>query len=196
MIGIEKPSYLDIGAHHPIKISNTALLYLRGSRGINIEANPSLFDAFQKHRPEDINLNVGVADASGRMTFYRFSETSGLNTFDADRARYVEKNLGFPITSKIDVDVTTVSEIVERYCGGKFPDYLTLDVEGLDFRILNSIPYEKYAPKLINVEANHEADARAISRLLREKGYRPHFRMRGNLFFLQDKYASASIPVD
>lgn len=194
MIGIKKPSYLDIGAHHPTKISNTALLYMRGSRGINIEANPTLMEEFQKHRPDDINLNVGVSDVAGRMKFYRFDETSGLNTFDIDRARYVTATQGFRITSEIEVDVVTTAEIIDKYAGGEFPDYLSLDVEGLDFRILNSIPYEKYAPKLINVEANHDSDARKIANLLISKGYRPHFRMRGNLFFLQNKYTSASIP--
>ena len=54
MIGITRPSYLDIGAHDPFKISNTALLYLRGSRGINVEANPRLIEAFRVQRPDDV----------------------------------------------------------------------------------------------------------------------------------------------
>lgn len=195
MIGVDKPSYLDIGAHHPIKISNTALMYQRGSRGVNIEANPALIEPFYKYRPEDINLNVGVSDQSGRMTFYRFDEQSGLNTFNPERRRYVEEELGIPLKDQIVVEVTTVSDIVDKHCGGVFPDFLSLDVEGLDFRILNSIPYEKYGPKLINVEANHAEDVTNIVSLLTRKGYRPHFRMRGNLFFLKAEYGSANIPV-
>ncbi len=42
-LGIDNPSYLDIGAHHPTNISNTKLFYDAGSRGINVEANPNLF---------------------------------------------------------------------------------------------------------------------------------------------------------
>jgi hypothetical protein len=38
-LGIERPSYLDVGAYHPFDLSNTALLYERGSRGINVEPN-------------------------------------------------------------------------------------------------------------------------------------------------------------
>src|SRR5690606_9910227 len=43
---IKNPSYLDLGAHHPTDISNTKLLYDRGSRGVNIEANRHLIEAF------------------------------------------------------------------------------------------------------------------------------------------------------
>src|SRR5437763_16778861 len=42
LLGINTPSYIDVGAHHPVNISNTALLYERGCRGIKIDANPDL----------------------------------------------------------------------------------------------------------------------------------------------------------
>jgi hypothetical protein len=40
-LGISRPSYIDIGAHHPYYLNNTAIFYLRGARGINIEPDPS-----------------------------------------------------------------------------------------------------------------------------------------------------------
>lgn len=38
--------YVDVGAHHPERFSNTNYYYLRGWRGINIEADPSLMKEF------------------------------------------------------------------------------------------------------------------------------------------------------
>ena len=61
-LGIERPGYIDIGAHHPTYLSNTRLLYARGSRGINIEANPALIRRFRTQRPGDVNLNIGIVD--------------------------------------------------------------------------------------------------------------------------------------
>jgi hypothetical protein len=55
-IGISKPTYLDVGAHHPYYISNTALFYESGSIGINIEPDPLLFKEFLNHRKNDIKL--------------------------------------------------------------------------------------------------------------------------------------------
>src|SRR5262249_38551597 len=85
-IGVDRPSYLDIGAHHPVNCSNTALLHRRGSRGVNIDANPDVMDAFRRERPQDANINVGVAGTSGSMTFYRIDAFSGRNTFSKEAA--------------------------------------------------------------------------------------------------------------
>jgi hypothetical protein len=76
---IKKPSkllWLDIGAHHPTHLSNTAIFYNEGKRGINIEPNPFLIRAFIKHRVRDINLNVAIADKSGTMDFYIMDDIS------------------------------------------------------------------------------------------------------------------------
>jgi hypothetical protein len=67
---IKKPSYIDIGAHHPYFISNTALLYENGSRGINIEPDPVLFKKINKVRKKDINLNFGIGEKESVMDFY------------------------------------------------------------------------------------------------------------------------------
>lgn len=47
-LGIEKPSYIDVGAYHPYCLSNTSLFYELGSKGINIEPDPMLFKNFPK----------------------------------------------------------------------------------------------------------------------------------------------------
>src|SRR5438552_1880892 len=77
-----RPTYLDIGAHHPINISNTALLYARGSRGVNVEANPNLIDIFRELRPDDITLNLGVGPQRSKRQFYCIDKWSGRNTFN------------------------------------------------------------------------------------------------------------------
>ena len=81
-LGIEKFTYLDIGAHHPYNISNTALLYKYGYHGINVEANPNLIEAFFRERPLDKNVNVGIGTKSGEMPFYMIDGFSGRNSFD------------------------------------------------------------------------------------------------------------------
>ena len=80
-----KGFYVDVGAHHPYRFSNTAYFYKRGWRGINIEPTPSLFKAFPRRRRRDINLNVGIGNGE-KLTFYVFNE-GALNTFDPEIAR-------------------------------------------------------------------------------------------------------------
>ena len=52
--------YVDIGAYHPKRFSNTYFFYKRGWRGINIEPNPEAIKLFKKYRVGDINLEMGV----------------------------------------------------------------------------------------------------------------------------------------
>ena len=62
----DKGFYVDVGAHHPFRFSNTYLFYTQGWSGINIDATPGSMKAFNKYRPRDINLEVGVG--RGRKT--------------------------------------------------------------------------------------------------------------------------------
>ena len=57
--------YVDVGAFHPMYDSVTKALYERGWRGINIEPQADRIAAFEKDRPEDINLAVALGDSDG-----------------------------------------------------------------------------------------------------------------------------------
>src|SRR5829696_7661265 len=58
----KKGFYVDVGAHHPKRFSNTFLFYKLGWFGINIDAMPGSMSAFESARPRDINLEVAIAE--------------------------------------------------------------------------------------------------------------------------------------
>jgi FkbM family methyltransferase len=149
---IPAPSYIDIGANDPFYISNTALFYKRGCRGINIEANPYLIDKFNTYRPQDINLNIGIGQSEGELDFYVMNDPT-LSSFSATECESYVKTGKYHIAETIKVKTTTLSSIIQRYYQGVFPDFMSLDVEGLDMEILKSIDYEMSSPKVICVEA-------------------------------------------
>jgi len=60
---ISQGSFVDVGAFHPIKLSNTYFFYRQGWRGVNVEPNPEGFRLFLDMRPADINLNCAVSQA-------------------------------------------------------------------------------------------------------------------------------------
>jgi FkbM family methyltransferase len=195
MLGISKPSYIDIGAHHPLNISNTALLYMRGSRGINVEANSSLIGEFEKYRPEDINLNVGVGPAAGALEFYFIDEWSGRNTFSKAAAEdFVRENPEFRIQKIERCPVVTLDAVVAQHASSRFPDLLTLDAEGLDFEILQATTFNSDRPIVICVEALSGGDndnSGCLAELLRDRGYVPFGRTVGNLIFVHHSAAEA-----
>ena len=166
--------YVDVGAHHPKRFSNTYYFYRRGWNGINIDAMPGSMELFQKERGRDINLQVGVGQSSGDLAFYTF-EDGALNTFDADIARCREMD-GAGVSRKVLVPVQTLAEILDAHLpAGKTVDFLSVDVEGLDLEVLESNDWQKYRPHIIVVEVfgctAEAAMNHAISAFLAQQGY-------------------------
>ncbi|WP_217577331.1 FkbM family methyltransferase [Mesorhizobium sp. GbtcB19] len=180
-LGIEKPSYLDVGAYHPFDLSNTALLYERGSRGIVVEPNEALFDAFADARPEDRFLCVGVAPTWGTLPFYHVDADPGRFTFDKATAM----ELG--ITRTEQVSVCTLNEIVARELDGIWPDLLSLDIEGLDVDVLRSADFGQSPPKVVIVEADNGSGSNAaeLSALMAVKGFVLHSWCGSNMIFVR-----------
>ncbi|HET6608400.1 MAG TPA: FkbM family methyltransferase [Rhodopila sp.] len=198
-LGIDRPNYLDIGAHHPLNCSNTALLHAHGSRGVNVEANPTLIEAFHRLRPDDVTLNCGVGPIAGEMTFYRIDEFSGRNTFDRETAEaFVRSHPEFKISDTVPVTVRTINDIVSVELKGRWPDLLSLDAEGLDRSILESADFNTAGPKVIIVEAisGDNADASEdLSKFLVSSGYVISFQTPGNLIAVRADAAAVLQPV-
>ena len=58
---LSKGTYVDIGCYHPKVGSNTYKLFKRGWQGINIDPNPNTIELFNRYRPHDTNLNIGIS---------------------------------------------------------------------------------------------------------------------------------------
>jgi hypothetical protein len=182
LLKLDQPSYLDLGAHHPTNISNTALLYQRGSRGMNVEANPLLIDAFHKERPEDKNICVAVDVKQHRVPFYLVDDHSGLNSLKSDSfAQHGVKH-----QKEIVVQTMTINGIVDIYNQGHFPDILLTDIEEMDIPILDSGDFSKSKPKIICSEIRpHEGPI--AKEILKKKGFTFLCRMISNLIFVQEE---------
>lgn len=150
-LGINNPTYIDIGAHHPHYISNTALFYKNGCRGINIEPDPTLFKEFLKYREEDKNLNIGISDSNSELDFYIISSPT-LNTFSKDEAEKYAQEGNFEIKSIEKIKVKTLKSVLDDCSNGVFPQYLSIDAEGVDEIIIKEIDFENNYPIVICIE--------------------------------------------
>lgn len=129
----KKGLYVDVGALHPFRFSNTAWAYKKGWRGINIEPNVDHFHLFELFRPKDININCGIANQEGELTYYCFEEP-GLNGFD------MEAHKDIPIVEKRKVAVRKLSDILREHRISRI-DFLDVDVEGFEMEVLRSIDF-------------------------------------------------------
>jgi FkbM family methyltransferase len=153
--------YVDVGAHHPYRFSNTCYFYRRGWRGINIDPNPDAIKAFRRYRPSDINVCVGVSDTAGVFSFHRFNEPA-LNTFDAALATERARLPDYRLLETKSVPVRRLDDLLTEYLPrDQEIDFLSIDVEGLDLAVLRSGDWNRFRPSILLVEA-HERTVSAI----------------------------------
>ena len=152
-IGIVKPTFLDIGAHHPFFINNTFFFYKKGCHGINIEPDPFLIKAFEEYRPLDKNLNVGIGftQESQGADFYVMSAKT-LNTFSKEEAERYQGYGTYKIEEILKVPLVPCNQVIEKYFSSIAPNFITIDVEGLDVEILKSFDFERFRPEIFCIE--------------------------------------------
>jgi FkbM family methyltransferase len=145
--------YVDVGAHHLKRFSNTYLFYRRGWRGINIEPDPRAMALFNRVRGKDINLGTAISERSGTATYYMFDEPA-LNTLDA---ALVENRLGnspYRLIGRCQIELTTLEAVLRRWLpAGRQIDFLSVDAEGHDLSVLRSSDWNAYRPSVVLVEA-------------------------------------------
>jgi FkbM family methyltransferase len=143
--------YVDVGAHHPRKYSNTHLLKERGWRGINIDGDPALIAVFNKERRDDINIAAFISDTTEAVTFHRFCE-SAVNTISDSQA--AEHGKHWSEASAERVTTRTLLEVLDEHVpSGQSIDLLSVDAEGVDLKVLRGNDWAKYRPQLLVVEA-------------------------------------------
>lgn len=183
----DKGFYVDVGAYDPDRMSNTRRFYLRGWRGINIEPNPQNFQKFLQERSRDINLNLGVSDIVGTLTFYQFFP-SALSTFSQKDANFNQKQ-GFKLLREFPIQVDTLANILDKYTPEQEIDFFSVDTEGFDLKVLKGNDWERFGPKLVCVETGSLGQDREVDKFektaafLKGIGYRLVYRNSVNSIF-------------
>ena len=153
--GCETGFFVDVGAHHPSRFSNTKYFYLKGWSGVNIDCSPSFKKNFEAHRTRDVNVAIAVGKATGEVQYFQFDE-SAVNSTSPD---FVEKlgGTGFFPRSNAKINQDTLANILNKFASYKAIDFMDIDVEGSDLDVLTSNDWERFRPKIIVVEIGCES---------------------------------------
>lgn len=162
--------FVDVGCFHPKKYNNTWSLYRRGWRGINIDLDSIKIEGFDIMRPGDVNVSSAVSDKNGSTTYHSngfYSLTSSMDDeFASQRSGYIER----------EVQCARLSDLIDqtKYKDREI-DLLSVDAEGHDLLVLESLDFERYVPKLIAVEMHKRLFSEIVEtdlfRFLNEKEY-------------------------
>jgi len=174
--GVDRGFYVDIGAHHPTRFSNTMALYRRGWSGINIDPNPEAIRLFERTRPRDVNVCVGVSDTSGSLTFHMFDEPA-VSTFDTGLADELVRSSSYHLIERRDVQVRRLADILDEYMSAaQTIDLMSVDVEGFDLAVMKSNDWQRFRARCLLVEARefdlNRPDENAVHAFASSTGYR------------------------
>lgn len=174
--GADPGFYVDVGAHHPTRFSNTMALYRRGWRGINIDPNPAAIRLFERARPRDINVCIGVADTRGSLTLNLFDEPA-VSTFDADLANDLVRSSSYRLIERREIQVRRLADILEeKLPAGQTIDLMSIDVEGFDLAVIQSNDWQRFRARCLLVEARDfdlsKPDGNAVHAFASSVGYR------------------------
>ena len=142
--------YVDVGANHPVFHSVTKHFYDRGWSGINIEPSPPVFEVLNAARPRDLNLNIGVGDHSGTLTFYDTPDRHGWASFRPELAAHYE-SIGVEVVER-PVPIRTLADICAEHVGDRTIDFLKIDAEGFEQQVIQGADFARWRPRIVVIE--------------------------------------------
>jgi FkbM family methyltransferase len=178
--------YIDIGANDGITGSNTYALEQMGWKGVCIEPQPDIFKKLKYFRKCDC-YNAALSSVSGEnLEFLRVKNSNALSGFsewitDENKKKIDESG----VFERINITTKVFDDIMKNYPGIKTIDFISLDVEGYELPILNSINFSKYSFQFITVEENGHGNE--INALLSKNGYKYLMRAGGDMMFVPDR---------
>jgi FkbM family methyltransferase len=142
--------YVDVGSHHPVEGSNTYNLYCRGWRGLTVDPNPVFEEDYKRHRGQETHLIEGVWSGAANLTYFEFAD-SRFSTLSDERARWLE-SVGHKVISQRTIACRPLRSMVLEYLAGRQIDLLSVDCEGLDQEVLESLDLAVQRPTVVLIE--------------------------------------------
>jgi FkbM family methyltransferase len=197
VLDIERPTYMDIGAHHPVVDNNTYYFYERGARGVLVEPNPALHGLLEQVRPQDVLVRAGIGVAAqAEADFYIIggSEDGQLNTFSPEQAKaLVTRSKGrYSIARVLKIPLLGINQLMRKHWNGP-PNLLSLDTEGFDLPILRSLDFKRLRPDVICVESVEIGGRRLLTdtlQLMAQNGYEARGGSFVNTIFIDRRHVT------
>lgn len=186
--------FLELGACDGLLYSNTAFFekYL-GFTGVLIEPVKEYYDKLIKNRPNNSCYNNAISSNESDVDIFVNGAVSGIK--DHMEKSFIDRLHTKSITRK--VKTKTLSNIFQEK-GIKYIDFFSLDVEGGELDVLNTIDWSNISIYLICIELdghNQEKD-RKCRQMLIENGFRFKVKMCINEFWLNPNYYRKDILFD
>lgn len=175
--------YLDIGAFHPIMISNTNLLHKNGWKGLAIDIDDfklKLFERYRRNRAltQKRVVVAGFTESNQYNYVYKFKKPfSEIDTLDKQIAKKIKLDSGLEYKED-KVEAIGINNLLMET---KY-NFVNIDVEGVDEQLILSIDFRKvHAPDLIVFESWQPLTESVSIQFLEDNGYKHLFTTGGSI---------------
>ena len=182
--------YLDIGAGHPIRYSNTLYFYHKDAKGITVDANYENIILHKFLRPKDSSFNFLLGSSNKCIEYYKFDQ-SELNTTSKSKVKELAEHNIFPLHKEKIIqkkfDDFFNNELKENISKINF---FSIDIEGGELEIIKSIDWTKFKPKIICIEIIvenfNEIFESEIYKIISSKNYKLFSKLYHSAIFIKD----------
>ncbi len=147
--------YIEIGANHPVVHSSSYLFHKKyGAHGILVEPIPALCEILSRSRPGDSVVNCAVSASHDETATLYVARHSALSSLDKDHIKQFSGE-GKSIADVLTVPNLHINSFMEIYAP-KIIDFLSVDTEGMDLKILQTLDTDRFRPAVIQCEPGSE----------------------------------------
>jgi len=142
----EKGVFVDIGAGHPMYLSNTYFFEKNGWTGLCVDADPSQILLLRKER-QKVEWAAVALEEGGIELSLAYSPTYS-STMRRENYRGMIK---MPFKGTIRVPSLKLETLLTKNNIGAI-DLLSIDVEGTELEVWKTFDYEKHKPRVVIIE--------------------------------------------
>ncbi len=186
--------FLEIGAHDGLKWSNTYVLEKSFNwSGLLIEADPRYFAQISKHRSSRA-IHACLDSKQGRVQFVLPTDQDGLGGIAAEDTDLRKEKLDArmsagKVAEVIEMETIPLYDVLVDNSAPRYIDYMSIDIEGAEHRVLYDFPFEKYEFGVITIERPKAA----LIKRLEDSGYIVVWEHKMDKFVVNSKYFDVSL---
>lgn len=206
--GLRNGIFVDVGAHDGESLSNTYFFEKeRGWKGICVEPIPSVFEKLQALRKESKCYQVAIDSDETDKTFLvgkGYPEMFSVLSNHLDPRHYIRvqnemRDNGGELVS-IQVQTKRLDSLFKEQ-GISHVNYMSIDVEGAEFGVLESIDFDKTTFDIIEVECNYDDLGPKYDAFFEPKGFVRLLNLDWDILYIHKqskylpKFQSLSLPI-
>jgi FkbM family methyltransferase len=168
--GVEHGYFAEIGAYDGVSFSNTYYFEQLGWDGVLVEANPALAESCRVLRPRASVFACAVV-APGAPPIATFEIADGDPALSSLAiTRDMLRRVPGRKVSRLTVPARTLDDVL-RASGLPQLDFITIDVEGHEYEVLQGFSIDHWAPRIVILERNTHLPDPRIMRFMHQHSY-------------------------